>query len=292
MELRHLEYVLAVIDHGTFTAGAAAVGVSQPSLSEGIRRLETELGVRLFDRIGRTVVVTDAGRAFEGPARRMIRERAVVLDAVGAVRELETGTLDLVALPTLAVDPLASLVGRFRMLHPGVAIRVSEPEEAGAVADRVADGHSEIGLAELPARRDDLVAITLARQEIVAVCPPGTLLPAPGRLPVGRLAGMPLVATPPGTSTRDLLDRALAAASVAPLIAVEISQREAIAPLVLTGAGTSFLPWSLAETLGDQGAVVARLVPALTRTIGLLHRASPLTPSARAFVELAREKHD
>jgi hypothetical protein len=56
----------------------------------------------------------------------------------------------------------------------------------------------------------------------------------------------------------------------------------------LSGAGTSFLPWSMAETLGGQGAVVARLVPALTRTIGLLHRANPLSPAARAFVELAR----
>ena len=288
MELRQVEYVLAVIDHGSFTAGADAAGVAQPSLSEGVRRLETELGVRLFDRVGRSVMVTDAGRAFEGPARRMIRERAVAFDAVGAVRSLDSGTLDLVALPTLAVDPLASLVGRFRTLHPGVVVRVAEPEDASALADRVADGRSEVGLAELPARRDELVAIALARQEIVAVCPPGTRLPAPGRLPVARLAGMPLVATPPGTSTRDLLDRALAAASVAPIVAVEISQREAIAPLVLSGAGTSFLPRSMAETLGAQGAVVARLVPGLTRTIGLLHRAHPLTPSARAFVELAR----
>jgi len=288
MELRQVEYVLAVIEQGSFTAGADAAGVTQPSLSEGVRRLETELGVRLFDRVGRAVIVTDAGRAFEGPARRMIRERSVVLDAVGAVRELDAGTLDLVALPTLAVDPLASLVGRFRTLHPGVLVRVAAPEDASALEGLVADGRSEVGLAELPARRDDLVAITLARQEIVAVCPPGTLLPAPGRLPVAALAGVPLIATPSGTSTRDLLDRALAAASVAPLVAVEISQREAIAPLVLSGAGTSFLPRAMAEILGEQGAVVARLVPALTRTVGLLYRAHPLTPSARAFVELAR----
>ena len=288
MELRHVEYVLAVLDSGSFTAGAAAVGGTQPSLSEGVRRLETDLGVRLFDRIGRTVVATDAGRAFEGPARRMIRERALVLDAVGAVRELDAGTLDLVAIPTLAVDPLASLVGRFRTLHPGIFVRVEEPDDAAQLADHVAGGHSEVGLAELPARRDDLVAITLARQEIVAVCPPGTKLPASGRLPVRALAGMPLVATPPGKSTRDLLDRALAAASVAPYIAVEISQREALTPLVLHGAGTSFLPLAMAEPLAAQGAVVARLVPALTRTIGLVHRANPLTPSARAFVELAR----
>jgi DNA-binding transcriptional LysR family regulator len=75
---------------------------------------------------------------------------------------------------------------------------------------------------------------------------------------------------------------------VAPVVAVEIAQREAIAPLVLSGAGTSFLPRSMADNLAAEGAVVARLVPALTRTIGLLHRAHPLTPSARAFVELAR----
>ena len=290
MELRHVEYVLAVLDQGSFTAAAKAVGVAQPSLSEGIRRLEEELGVRLFDRVGRSVLVTDAGRAFEGPARRMIRERAVVFDAVGAVRALDTGTLDLVSIPTLAVDPLAALVGRFRILHPGVVVRVVEPDDGAALAEQVADGHSEVGLAELPARRDDLVSITLARQEIVAVCPPGTALPAPGRLPVSALAGMPLVATPSGKSTRDLLDRALAAASIEPYIAVEISQREAIGPLVLSGAGTSFLPHSMAEALGAQGAVVARLVPALTRTIGLVHRASPLTPSARAFVELARAR--
>jgi DNA-binding transcriptional LysR family regulator len=173
-------------------------------------------------------------------------------------------------------------------LHPGIVVRVAEPDDASAVADLVAEGHNEVGLTELPVDRDDLVAIPLARQEIVAVCPPGTKLPAPGRLPVQSLAGMPLVAIPPGRSTRDLLDRALAAAGVAPFIAVEIAQREAIAPLVLSGAGTSFVPRPMAEALGAQGAVVARMVPALTRQIGLVHRANPLTPAARAFVELAR----
>jgi DNA-binding transcriptional LysR family regulator len=288
MELRQIEYVLSVIDHGGFTAGAEAAGVTQPSLSEGIRRLEAELGVRLFDRVGRSVALTDAGRAFEGPARSMLRERGVVLDAVGAVRALATGSLELVSLPTLAVDPLAALVGRFRTMHPGIVVRVAEPDDADALADLLAEGHYEVGLAELPPRRDELVAIPLSRQEIVAACPPDTKLPAPGRLPLHALAGMPLVATPPGTSTRDLLDRALATADVAPFIAVEIAQREAIAPLVLSGAGTSFLPRAMAETLGAQGAVVARLVPALTRQIGLVHRANPLGPAARAFVELAR----
>ncbi len=288
MELRQVAYVLAVIDHGSFTAGAHALDVAQPSLSESIRRLEDELGVRLFHRVGRRVALTDAGRAFEAPARRMLRERQLAYEAVGAVRALDRGTLDLVALPTLAIDPLAPLVGRFRVAHPGVAVRLSEPEDASAVEEHVADGRSEIGLAELPPRRDDLVAIRLARQEIVAICPPGTRVPQSGRLPVERLAGVPLIAAPAGTSMRDLLDRALASAGVDARIVVETSQREALAPLVLAGAGTSFLPAKLAEPLVAQGLVVARLTPALVRTIGILHRASPLTPAARAFVELAR----
>jgi LysR family transcriptional regulator, carnitine catabolism transcriptional activator len=290
MEMRQIEYVLAVVDRGSFTKAAASMLVSQPSLSDGIRRLESELDVRLFHRLGRTVELTDAGHAFVGPARQLTRDRDAVLESVAGVRGLRSGTLDFVALSTLAADPLGRLVGSFRKAHPGVMVRIAAPEDIGSVDAMVLDGRCELGLTELPPRRDELVSVALERQEIVAVCPPRTRLPAPGRLPVARLRDMPLVTTPRGLSTRDLLDRALATAAVEPVIAVETSQREAIAPLVLAGAGTSFLPAGLAKSLEAQGAVVARLVPTLTRTIGLVHRAAPLTPAARAFVELARPK--
>ena len=106
-------------------------------------------------------------------------------------------------------------------------------------------------------------------------------------LAVARLAGMPLVTTPAGTSTRRLLDQALASAAVTTRVAVETGQREAIIPLVLAGAGTSFLPASFAAEAGRQGAVVATLDPPLHRRIGLIHRRGPLTPAARSFTELA-----
>jgi DNA-binding transcriptional LysR family regulator len=290
MDLRQIDYVLAVVERGSFTKAAASMQVSQPSLSDGIRRLETELGVRLFHRLGRSVELTDAGRAFVGPARQLTRDRDAVFESVATVRDLRSGTLDIVSLPTLAADPLGRLVGGFRKANPGISVRIAAPEDDGAVVAMVLDGRSELGLTELRTHRDELVGVSLERQELVAVCPPRTRLATSGRLPVARLRGMPLVTTPPGTSTRDLLDRALASAGVEPHIAVETSQREAIAPLVLSGAGTSFLPARLAEPLAAQGAVIARLVPTLTRTIGLVHRPSPLTPAARAFVELARPK--
>jgi DNA-binding transcriptional LysR family regulator len=253
-----------------------------------VQRLERELETTLFERGGRTVRLTVAGEALLGPARQLLRDRDAALDAVAAVRELRSGALDLVALPTLVAEPLASLIGRFRSAHPGVSIHISDPEDDAALARRVATGQSELGLTELPPRDDALVTIRLEEQEIVAVCPPGTALARAGRLAVAELTRLPFITTPPGTSTRDLLDRALASARVQPVIAVETSQREAIGPLVLDGAGVGFLPRASADQLASRGAVIARLSPPLSRVIGLVHRAVPLSPAARAFVEMAR----
>lgn len=284
MELRQVEYVLAVVDHGGFTRGAEALGVTQPALSQAIRSLERELGVELFHRVGRGVQLTSAGEAFVPPARQLLREAEVVRNAVADVSEVLRGTLDLVALPTLAVDPLAPLVGAFRAAHPGVLVRVAEPEDGVAVAELVRSGRGEIGLTDLPLASDDLVARPMMSQEILAIRPPGT--PAGHRAPLSivELASSPLIATPPGTSTRRLLDDALATAGVQPTIAVELSQRDAIVPLVLAGAGSSVLPRPLAEDAAARGARIARLDPPITRVVGLVHRDAPLSPAAQAFV--------
>jgi len=283
MELRQLEYVVAVADHGGFTAGAAASHVTQPSLSQSVRALEAELGVELFHRVGRGVVTTAAGLAFLGPARQVLRDLASARASVVAVRELVAGSLDVVALPTLAVDPLAGVIGAFRRAHPGVTVRLIDPEEAAGVATLVRQGRAEIGVAELPVGGDDLVVVPLGSQELLAIAATGTRLPRA----LTQLGRLPLVAPPQGTSTRRVIEAALAAAGVAMVVAVEVDQREAIVPLVLGGAGISFVPETQAAEAERQGAVVVRPMPALTRAIGLVHRDRPLSPAARAFVAIA-----
>src|SRR3954471_11650585 len=126
MDLRQASYVIAVVDHGTFTAAAASIPVSQPALSQAVASLERELGADLFYRIGRQVTLTPAGEAFVEPARRMLRDADVARAAVADVAGLPTGRLDIVCLPTLVVDPLVDLVGRFRRAHP-VRVRIHEP---------------------------------------------------------------------------------------------------------------------------------------------------------------------
>src|SRR3954470_19972801 len=150
MDLRQLEYVVAVVDHEGFTRAADALSVAQPSLSQGVRTLEKELGVELFHRLGRHVALTAAGEALLVPARRMLRDAEVARAAVAEVRGLVAGQLDLAALPTLAADPLAPLVGAFRSAHPGITVFVTEPEEGSAVSDLVRSGRVEVGFTDLP----------------------------------------------------------------------------------------------------------------------------------------------
>jgi DNA-binding transcriptional LysR family regulator len=287
MDIRQLRAVVAIVDAGGVTRAAEELHVAQPSLSQTIRTLERELGVEIFHRVGRRLVLSAAGEALVGPARQVLRDLDTVTASVAEVKGLSGGHLDLVALPTLAVDPVARLVGAFRVAYPLVTVRLAEPEGSAEVIERLEDGRSEVGLTELPVASGRLESWALAVQDVLAVRPPGSPKPEGGVLPVRQLAGVPLVTTPVGTSSRALVDAALARAAVAPVIAVETEQREALLPLVLAGAGTALLPRPLAELAAQQGAVVAELRPPLRRTVGIIFRRGALSPAARAFVEMA-----
>jgi DNA-binding transcriptional LysR family regulator len=294
MDVRQLRAVVAVVDEGGVTRAAYELHVAQPSLSQTVRSLEHELGVELFHRVGRRLVLSAAGEALVGPARQVLRDMDTVSASVTQVRGLTAGRLDLVAEPTLATDPVAGFIGAFRVAYPGVTVRLAEPENAAELAARVADGRSEVGLAELPlvavSEAGALVTEALLIQDVLVVRPSGT--PTDGLagagLAVEDLAGAPLITTPLGTSSRALVERALAAVAITPLVAVETEQREALLPLVLAGAGSALLPRPLAEQARSQGAVVMELRPPLRRTVGLVHRRGTLSPAARAFVDLAR----
>lgn len=286
MDLRQLEYVVAAVDHGTFTRAAAAIPVSQPTLSEGIRSLERELGVELFHRVGRRAVLSPAGAAFVGPARQTLRDARIAAEAAAAVRGLHAGELSVATLPTLAVAPLAGWVGAFRQAHPGVTVSVVEPEDAASVERFVRDGTCDIGLGER-SDAEDLVVVPLAEQSIVAVAPTSFAAPASGRVPLSRLARHPLVSTPVGTSTRDLIDAAFARSGARPQVAVETTNREALIPLVAAGAGITFVPRPLAEDAVTHGLRVIAPEPAIRRRIGLVHRRGALSPAVPAFLAIA-----
>ncbi len=286
MDLRRLRLFLAVVDRGGMTRAAEAEHVSQPSVSQAIGELETELGTHLFHRVGRRVVLTPAGEALVGPARQVLRDVETGQAAVAAVAGLERGRLDLGTLPTLAIDPVAPLIGAFRVAHPGVTIALADPPDTDALDELVGTGECEIGVAVTAPAGASFESHALGTQDLLAVLPPGSEAPTHG-LSVAALARFPLVAAAAGTATRSQLDEAFAAAGVIPQIAVVASQREAILPLVLAGAGATLYPRALADQAARLGATVAPLRPHLTRTVCLFHRTGPLSPAADAFVALA-----
>src|SRR5205814_2874874 len=143
-----------------------------------------------------------------------------------------------------------------------VQVGIVEPEDAASIDSLVRQGRCDVGLAELPGGRD-LEVIPLGEQAIVAIAPATARLPTSGRAPLARLASFPLVSTPPGTSTRDLVDAAFARAGVTPRIAVETTHREALVPLVVAGAGITFLPRALAQAVIDPRLRVVAPTPAI-----------------------------
>lgn len=282
-----MEYFLAVVDHGGVTRAAKALHIAQPSLSQSIKSLERELGTQLFRRVGRGLELTPAGESLVGPARQLLHHVSGAQAAARRVARLESGRLDIVALPTLAVDPLAQLAGEFARRYPGVALNVLVPGDMAAAADLTRTGECELGLTMLPVNHPELICRELGAQRIDVVLPPQADAGGRGPLPVAALADLAWVTSPPGSSTRILLEEALAGTGAVPNVAVETDNRESIVPLVLAGAGATLLPRPLAREAARRGAKTRPTDPPIIRHIGIVHRDGTLSAPARAFLDLA-----
>lgn len=285
MDERRLRYFLAVVDEGGVTRAAEHMRVAQPSLSQALRALERELGADLFHRVGRGLTLTAAGEAFVGPARRALRDLIEARAVVTGVEQLSSGNIQVAALATLAVDPMAPLIGRFRDRYPGVRVDMLESDSADGVGELLRRGECELGAAHLPLSGEDLVSWPLGEQELLLVFAadaPGDGVPIEPQT----LSEIQFVVAPGGTSTRRLLEETLASVGVTPRIGVQTEAREAIVPLVLAGAGAALLPAALAREAQRRGATIRGVTPPITRRVGLIHRRSPLSAAAHAFLSI------
>jgi len=286
LDVRRLSLFLAVVEHGGFTRAAQAVHISQPALSQAIAELEAELRGPLFHRLGGKVTLTDAGTALAGPARAVLREIDAARQATAEINQLGRGRLDLSALPTLSTDPLPALLGAFRGAHPAVTVHIVSPEDPDELTEQIRSGAAEVGITDASRAADGLAASPLCGQQLVAVFPPGSSPPDRSLRPPD-LADIPLIVTPPGSSGRGLLEAALGRTGIRPVIAIETSQREAILPLVLAGAGAAVMPEALAALAAAQGAVPVPFDPPLTRQLVVVRRPGSPTPPAAAFLTVA-----
>ncbi|NHP16317.1 LysR family transcriptional regulator [Rhodococcus sp. KBW08] len=280
-----MEYFLAVVDNGGVNRAAAALHVAQPSLSQSIRKLEKDLRTELFHRVGRGIVLAPAGEALVGPARQILRDMDSAREAVREVRDVERGRIDIAGLSDMSTDPLSVWVAQFRVKNPNIHLRIEERDHLSEVIEMVKSGACELGITVLPLPREGVVDQPLGWQTFVLVLPPGTESEFPDPVPLESLTGIPLVMGERNTGSRDYVESMLRASGVEPRIAVEVPQRGAVVPMVLSGAGAAILPMRIALDAAQRGAVVRELAPELRRQMGVVHRPGRLTGAASAFLD-------
>ena len=286
MERRQLEYFVAIVEHGGFTHAARALRVAQPSLSRAIGKLEHELGVALFHRVGRNAVLSNAGELMVERARLVLRDMDALRATAQAVGTSAAGRVDVAATSSSALEPVISTVAALRERHPGVMVSTRSALSATEVVTMVLHGRCEIGVCasrERPAGRG-LVTHHLRDEEFLVVAPPGTGLGGDGAVAREDLRGMPFVVTKPGTAVRSLFDQL--AGSVGDLtIAAEVGDRSVVLPMVLRGIGASLMPDGWRDLARRAGAEVHHFTPRERLPQWLVHRSGPITPATQAFLD-------
>jgi DNA-binding transcriptional LysR family regulator len=293
MTLQQLTYFLTAAETGSFSAAAASLHMAQPSLSEQIRRLEGELGVPLFTRAGRRLVLTEAGRLLRPQAERTL---AAAEDALGSVREVRTLTGGTATFGTFGNAPyylLSDLVQDFRVRHPDVRVRIVGLNSS-EVADEVREGRLEGGLIVLPIDARNLDVRTAIRDEIVFMSATESRTREP--MTIERLSELPLVLYDArfgwdDPTRRQLLERAQrAGVKLEPQI--EVENIEAALDIAARG---------LADSIGGQTIMVGRgfsrrlhsvpFDPPLYDTFAFItRRDAKVSPATRAFMAIAEKR--
>lgn len=282
MEVRQLRYFVAVAEERHFTRAAARLRVAQPSVSSQVRKLEGELGARLFDRTPAGIELTQVGEALLPLARRVLAD---VDEAVAQVRELGSGARGRLAVgapPSLATGLVPAALARFRTAHPGVSVSFFEEGSGGLVA-RLESGEVELALVILPLRHAWLETSPLVSEELVLVAAPGHPFAARGSLAVEDLRDLPLVMFREGYDLRAATLAACNKAGFDPHLATEGGEMDGVLAMVAAGLGAAIVP-SIVAVGHPELATVRFDPPDLRRTIGLARRADrTLSRAGSAF---------
>lgn len=252
MELRQLEYFIAVAEEQSFTRAAERVHISQSGVSAQIRQLERELGAELFDRSARAPTLTVAGKAALEHARTALAAAEAVSQAVGEVSDLIRGRLTLGMVIGCTVTPLFDALAAFHRAHPGVEISLLE-DNSERLVEGVRAGTIDLALVgTATATPEGLDALTIISERLVAAVPAGHPLAKQRRVSLRDLGAYPIVCMPPGTGLRKVFDQACAAQSLRLVIPLQASAADAIADLAARGLGVAILSKSMAARYRDR----------------------------------------
>jgi len=288
MDLRQLEYFVAVSEEQSFTRAAARCHVVQSAVSASIQALERELGAALLDRNSKRVLLTDAGAALLPRARTALDAARDAAEAVAEVRGGLRGTLRIGTMASNRLLDLPALLGEFHRRHPGVLVQTgTAPSGSHGLIAALTERRLDLAFVSLPGPAPDGIILTdLASSVLDLVVPLDHPLAGRASVPIAELEGLHFIDAPIGFGNRTVADRAFSAASVARRVTIEIADATG-AEFVRHGLGVALLPRFL--PLRDAGVAVVPVTGADLRWPLSLATSAARTPSAaaRAMIELA-----
>jgi LysR family hydrogen peroxide-inducible transcriptional activator len=291
MELHQLRYFVAVAETGSFTRAAEREGVTQPTLSEQVMRLESKqhgVGRRLFDRLGRKVVLTEAGQELVGRAQSIL---AAVAEAERAVKDsTEGGQLRVGTIPTIAPFLLPDVVSRFRKRYPAAQLLLKEDRTERLLADLLS-GELDVGIMALPIRDDRLHVEKLFSEPLVMALPVCHRLATKPEVKLGDVMEEPFILLDDVHCFGDQVLSFCRRGGVEPKVVCRGEQIVTLLAMVAAGQGVSVVPEMAAVDDPNPDRVYRPLgKPTPTRTLcAVWHKQRYRPPSLRAFVELLKD---
>ncbi|MEU1370928.1 LysR family transcriptional regulator [Streptomyces sp. NPDC005803] len=290
MELRHLQSFVTVAEELNFRRAAERLRISQPPLSQQIKRLEHEVGVPLLRRTTRRVALTVAGEAFLAEARRALRAAQEAPLAARRAASGQTGVVRLGFSGPTSHEVLIVMTRKFRERRPRVRLEIHGPVFGGELVTRLTDNEIDAGLMRLPVEGTGIQARELTRHSMVVALPAGHRLASRTEVGLADLRDEPVVSHPTnrGAGIVALIHSAYLVHGASPRIVQEAPDTHTILTLVGAGVGIGFVP-SSAGHLKVPGVVLvpARDIPPLP--LALAWRAADPNPALHALIDLADE---
>jgi molybdate transport repressor ModE-like protein len=282
-----LRLLVELDQQGSVSGAARAVGIGQPSASEHLRLLEAAAGQKLVERNGRGSRLTEAGRVLASHASQALATLAAGEEELHALAGVESGTIHIGASTTPGVYLLPDTLGCFGRDHPNVVVEV-EIASTGEIIERLITGRVQLALVGEIAADERVDLQPFLSDEIIGVAKPGVLPGRNGRVKPDAVAMQTLLVRESSSSTRQVAERALAAAGVRPARLWELDSSEAIKRAAREGLGVAFLSrYAVAEEVARGELESFRLAgrPRIERRLHVARLARrQLSPSERGFV--------
>lgn len=285
LSFRQLRVFLEVAQRGGVTAAANALHLTPPAVSMQIKELENQVGLQLFDRNGRTLVLSTAGEYFVVHAKRMLGALRDADNAMARFKKLEHGLLT-VGMVSTAKYFVPRLLGLFRQEHPGIEVRLTVANNRESLLTQMDAGQIDLSIMGRPPPELSTRSEAFAAHPLVFVAPPGHPLMRIGHPPLKALAGYPFIVREQGSGTRNAMESFFAEHRFEPQITMEMSSNEAIKQAVMADMGISFLSLhtiGLELRMGLLRRIDVEGTP-IMRTWHVVHLQSKvLSPAAEAF---------